>query len=73
VYAIEAADRRRESRSQRLQGPDFGIQTSKAAVDGRAVMNRLREERDSFVDATRKSIEKLPADICVKQRSTVRG
>jgi dihydrolipoamide dehydrogenase len=47
----------------------FGIQTSKAAVDGRAVMNRLRKERDGFVDATLKSIEKLPAGICVKRRA----
>jgi dihydrolipoamide dehydrogenase len=51
------------------KAPTFGIQTSKAAVDGRAVMNRLRKERDGFVDAALKSIEKLPAGICVKQRA----
>jgi dihydrolipoamide dehydrogenase len=49
--------------------PTFGIQTSKPAVDSRAVMNRLRKERDGFVDATLKSIEKLPAGTCVKQRA----
>jgi dihydrolipoamide dehydrogenase len=47
----------------------FGIQTSKPTVDGRAVMDRLRNERDAFVAATLKSIEKIPAGVCVRQRA----
>jgi dihydrolipoamide dehydrogenase len=46
----------------------FGIET-KTSVDGRAVMARVREERDGFVAATLKSIEKIPAGICIKQRA----
>src|ERR1700750_2032952 len=46
----------------------FGIET-KASMNGRAVMARVREERDSFVAETLKSIEKIPAGICVRQRA----
>jgi len=45
----------------------FGIETT-TAVDGRAVMARVRKERDGFVAATLKSIEKIPAGICIRQR-----
>ena len=38
-------------------------------MDGRAVLARVRKERDRFVAETLKSIEKLPAGICVKQRA----
>jgi dihydrolipoamide dehydrogenase len=47
----------------------FGIQTN-VSVDGRAVMARVRRERDRFVAATLKSIEAIPAGICVKQRAS---
>ena len=45
----------------------FGIET-KTSVDGRAVMGRVRKERDRFVAETLKSIEKIP-DVCVSQRA----
>jgi dihydrolipoamide dehydrogenase len=47
----------------------FGIQVSGPVVDGGAVMDRLRKERDGFVTATLKSIERIPAGICVRQRA----
>jgi dihydrolipoamide dehydrogenase len=46
----------------------FGIET-KTSVDGRAVMARVRKERDGFVAATLKSIEKIPAGICIRLRA----
>jgi dihydrolipoamide dehydrogenase len=46
----------------------FGIET-KTSVDGRAVMARVREERDRFVAETLKSIERIPAGICVRRRA----
>jgi dihydrolipoamide dehydrogenase len=46
----------------------FGIET-KTSMDGRAVMARVREERDRFVAETLKSIERIPAGICVRQRA----
>jgi dihydrolipoamide dehydrogenase len=45
-----------------------GIETN-ISVDGRAVMARVRKERDEFVAATLKSIEKIPAGICIRQRA----
>src|ERR1700710_978156 len=50
----------------------FGIET-KTSVDGRAVMTRVRKERDRFVAETLKSIEKIPAGICVRQRARFSG
>lgn len=46
----------------------FGIQTE-TTVDDRAVMARVRKERDGFVSTTLKSIENLPAGICIRQRA----
>jgi len=46
----------------------FGIEAT-PSVDGRAVLARVRKQRDRFVAETLKSIEKLPAGICVKQRA----
>jgi dihydrolipoamide dehydrogenase len=46
----------------------FGIET-KTSVDGRAVMTRVREERDRFVAETLKSIGKIPDGICIRQRA----
>jgi dihydrolipoamide dehydrogenase len=46
----------------------FGIET-KTSVDDRAVMARVRNERDRFVAETLKSIEKIPAGICIRQRA----
>jgi dihydrolipoamide dehydrogenase len=50
----------------------FGIETT-TSVDGRAVMARVRKERDRFVAETLKSIEKIPAGICVRQRARFSG
>ena len=47
----------------------FGIQITKPVIDGHAVMNRLRKERDAFVTATLKSISEIPLGICVRQRA----
>ena len=32
-------------------------------------MSRVRKERDAFVEATLKSIEKIPAGVCVRQKA----
>jgi dihydrolipoamide dehydrogenase len=50
------------------KAPVFGIQT-KTSVDDRAVMARVRKERDGFVAATLKSIQKIHAGICIRQRA----
>jgi dihydrolipoamide dehydrogenase len=47
----------------------FGIRTEGPEVDGRAVMERLRKERDTFIAATLKSIEEIPAGVRVRQRA----
>jgi dihydrolipoamide dehydrogenase len=47
----------------------FGIQISNVSVDGQAVMSRVRKERDKFVAATLKSIEKIPEGTCIRQRA----
>lgn len=47
----------------------FGICASSPEIDGRSVMQRLQEERDTFVKATLKTINEIPAGICVKQRA----
>lgn len=36
-------------------------------------MTRVRKERDRFVAETLKSIEKIPAGICVRQRARFSG
>jgi len=50
------------------KAPVFGVRTT-TSVDDRAVMNRVRKERDELVAATLKSIEKIPAGICVRQKA----
>ncbi len=40
----------------------FGIQTAPIRIDGRAVMTRVRRERDRFVVAVMRSYESIPAD-----------
>jgi dihydrolipoamide dehydrogenase len=50
----------------------FGIETT-TSVDGCAVMARVQKERDGFVAATLKSIEKIPAGICIRQRARFSG
>jgi dihydrolipoamide dehydrogenase len=51
------------------QASTFGIRTSAPAVDGSAVMDRLRKERDAFVAATLKTIEQIPSGIRVKGKA----
>ena len=51
------------------KAPTFGIQTTKPVIDGYAVMDRLRKERDAFVASTLKSISEIPPGICVRQRA----
>jgi dihydrolipoamide dehydrogenase len=48
------------------QASVFGIETPSATVDGSAVMARLRKERDGFVAATLKMIEKIPSGLRVR-------
>lgn len=46
----------------------FGIE-AKTSVDDRAVMARVRKERDRFVSETLKSIGEIPAGICIRHRA----
>jgi dihydrolipoamide dehydrogenase len=55
------------------RAPAFGIQTSSVFVDDQMVMSRVRKERDRFVAATLKSIEKIPEGICIRQRARFMG
>ncbi|WP_299308142.1 dihydrolipoyl dehydrogenase [uncultured Croceicoccus sp.] len=47
----------------------FGIEVSAMRVDGPAVMERVRSERDRFVRLTRESIMDLPDEIRVQARA----
>ncbi|PHR16768.1 MAG: dihydrolipoyl dehydrogenase [Sphingopyxis sp.] len=41
----------------------FGITVSDVGIDGRAVLQRVRDERDRFARLTREGIQDIPADI----------
>lgn len=43
------------------QAPVFGIQPGKLVIDGKAVMQRVKEERDRFVSLVIDSIDSIPA------------
>ena len=47
----------------------FGITVSDIAIDGKAVMKRVRDERDRFARLTRESIADIPADIRLSGRA----
>ena len=47
----------------------MGIDIPQARVDGRRVMERLRNERDRFVAATRESFAGLPDGTCIDARA----
>ncbi len=47
----------------------FGITVSDIQIDGKAVMQRVRDERDRFARLTRESIAKIPDSIRVKSRA----
>ena len=46
-----------------------GISVAGVEIDGRAVMQRVRDERDRFARLTRENIEKIPEDIRLKSRA----
>lgn len=47
----------------------FGIMAQAPVIDGSAVMNRVRRERDAFVASTLESIGAIPAGICQQSRA----
>lgn len=53
IAAASVAQRAREAEP-------FGIRIGSVAVDGPAVLSRLRRERDRFVDAVSEAVEKFP-------------
>jgi dihydrolipoamide dehydrogenase len=68
MHALETAIAAANSAFNARRSSVFGIET-KTSVDDRAVMARVRNERDRFVAETLKSIEKIPAGICIRQRA----
>ncbi|HXH15747.1 MAG TPA: dihydrolipoyl dehydrogenase [Sphingomonas sp.] len=54
------------------QASMFGVEAS-GAVDGVAVMARVRKERDAFVAGVEESIAKLPAGVTIEARATFKG
>lgn len=61
---IAAAQRAHDARTAGV----FGLSTS-VEVDGKAVMERVRAERDKFAKATRDGFEDLPEGTCIKGRA----
>jgi dihydrolipoamide dehydrogenase len=53
--------------------PVFGIKAAEPEIDGAEVMQRLRKERDDFVAATIKSIQKVPPENRIKARARFVG
>jgi len=51
----------------------FGISVPQISIDGRAVMQRVRDERDRFARLTRESIEDIPASIRITSRAKFTG
>lgn len=51
----------------------FGIRTGSVAVDGPAVMERVRRFRDDFAASTRQVFDELPAGTCIKARARFTG
>lgn len=47
----------------------FGVRTGDVTVDGPAVMNRLKQERDKFVASTREGFDDLPDGTCIKAKA----
>lgn len=47
----------------------FGVEVGRVSVDGMAVMDRVRKERDRFAASTQRSIEKIPGTIRIKARA----
>ncbi|TGN59766.1 dihydrolipoyl dehydrogenase [Paracoccus liaowanqingii] len=55
------------------RAPVFGVQPGSVQIDGPAVMARLREERDRFVEFTRESFDDLPPDTAITGRARFTG
>ncbi|MBZ2169171.1 dihydrolipoyl dehydrogenase [Marinobacter sp. F4216] len=55
---IAAAD----SAHQMANASLFGVTAGQVRIDGQAVMNRVRRERDQFVEGVIRSVEKLPEE-----------
>ncbi|MES2859242.1 MAG: dihydrolipoyl dehydrogenase [Pseudomonadota bacterium] len=59
-----------EARHQLTRLPAFGIQSDAGKVDGRAVMRRVREERDRFVGFVLEAVDGFSAAHVVRARAT---
>ena len=51
----------------------FGVKVGEVSVDGAAVMERVRKERDRFVEMTQRSIAKIPASVRIRARAKFTG
>ncbi|MAX01149.1 MAG: dihydrolipoyl dehydrogenase [Sphingomonas sp.] len=51
----------------------FGVHPGEVRVDGKAVMRRVREERDRFARLTRESIEEIPEGIRIRAKARFTG
>jgi dihydrolipoamide dehydrogenase len=51
------------------RAPGFGLRTGAVEVDGRAVMARVRSERDRFVGFVLDTVEAWPASAIIRQRA----
>lgn len=49
--------------------PTFGVRTTSVEIDGAAVMERLRTERDSFVASTLTTINEIPRDLRIEGKA----
>ena len=47
----------------------FGIEARDIRINGKAVMQRVRAERDRFVRLTKENIDEIPAGICLSGRA----
>lgn len=51
----------------------FGVTTGEVKIDGKAVMQRLRAERDKFTAGTRKSFDRLPDGTMIRAKARFTG
>lgn len=65
---IAAANAAHNARAARM----FGV-TALPVIDGRTVMDRLRQKRDEFAEAARKSFDELPAGACLRGTARFTG
>jgi dihydrolipoamide dehydrogenase len=66
IAAAEAAEAVRRAGT-------FGIRAAEPIIDGPAVLARVRELREHFAAAERKSLEDLPEGICIKGKARFLG